>query len=239
MIKNDTEMTRQSLAKIFLADERGYMQNENYRSYSTFNTNNFFSRYKTAFNNLSALNDDTLAAQQCISYVVKQNSYIIVLPVVGGIEYMINDASPDFVNAGTLAIFKIPANSTLTYKNPLDKELINYIHFELNANNDDENIFNNLIDFDLNVNQNKLATITNTKDQQNNFLSISIGKFDGRQDVVHQTNKASTFAFIIQGVFEVEERLLHARDGLALNQSGKSIEFEALSNEAILLLLEW
>lgn len=235
----NTEMTRRSDAKIFLAEERGCTQNENYRSYTTFNTNHFFSRYKAAFNNLSALNDDTLAAQQSINYVVEQNSYIIILPVVGGVEYMINDASPNIINAGSVAILNIPANSTLTYKNPLDKELINYIHFELNANDDDKNIFNNLIDFNLNVNQNKLETITNTKVQQNKFLSVSIGKFDGRQSVVHHTNKASIFAFIIQGVFEVEERLLHARDGLALNQPGKSIEFEALSNEAILLLLEW
>lgn len=44
-------------------------------------------------------------------------------------------------------------------------------------------------------------------------------------------------AFVLQGTFEVENRLLEAKDGLALWNTA-NIELEALSNEAILLLLE-
>lgn len=43
--------------------------------------------------------------------------------------------------------------------------------------------------------------------------------------------------FVLQGVFEVASRLLHAKDGLAL-RGFEEAAFEALSNEAILLLIE-
>ena len=45
------------------------------------------------------------------------------------------------------------------------------------------------------------------------------------------------FAFVIEGAFELEGRLLHARDGLALWNLEK-IEWEALSGGAILLVLQ-
>jgi len=41
----------------------------------------------------------------------------------------------------------------------------------------------------------------------------------------------------LEGAFEVEGRLLHARDGLALWETEK-VELEALSNDAIILVME-
>ena len=43
--------------------------------------------------------------------------------------------------------------------------------------------------------------------------------------------------FVIEGAFEVQGTLLHARDGLALWGTDK-LEKEALSNDAIILLIE-
>jgi redox-sensitive bicupin YhaK (pirin superfamily) len=43
--------------------------------------------------------------------------------------------------------------------------------------------------------------------------------------------------YVIEGAFEVQYRLLHARDGLALWEAER-VEWEALSNDAILLVLE-
>jgi hypothetical protein len=66
-----------------------------------------------------------------------------------------------------------------------------------------------------------------------------IGKFDGRKEGTHIVTDAGKgiFVFVIEGAFEVQNRLLQLRDGLALWNTA-SIEFEALSNDAILLLLE-
>jgi hypothetical protein len=43
---------------------------------------------------------------------------------------------------------------------------------------------------------------------------------------------------VLQGVFEIANRLLHERDGLALTyQQDDVLEFEALSNDAVLILV--
>ncbi|WP_316804619.1 hypothetical protein [Pedobacter nototheniae] len=49
-------------------------------------------------------------------------------------------------------------------------------------------------------------------------LRISAGIFEGRKEAIYkmQKPKNSFYAFTIDGAFEVEERLMHARDGLAL-----------------------
>lgn len=47
----------------------------------------------------------------------------------------------------------------------------------------------------------------------------------------------SLFVFVVQGAFEVQYRLLEGGDGLALWALSQT-EIEALSDEAILLLLE-
>ena len=66
-----------------------------------------------------------------------------------------------------------------------------------------------------------------------------IGKFDGRKEEIYTLKNKNNgiFVFIIDGVFEVQNHLLHARDGLSLKNI-EAIEFEALSENAIVLLLE-
>ena len=66
-----------------------------------------------------------------------------------------------------------------------------------------------------------------------------MGKYDGRREGVFKLTKDThtVFAFVIEGAFEVQNRLLHARDGLGLWNLDE-VEFEALSNEAIILLIE-
>ncbi len=63
-----------------------------------------------------------------------------------------------------------------------------------------------------------------------------MGKYDGRKkgDYVLKNKNNGVFAFVIEGVFEVHDRLLHAKDALAIWDADE-IDFEALSNGAILL----
>jgi hypothetical protein len=75
-------------------------------------------------------------------------------------------------------------------------------------------------------------------------FGISIGKFSGRAETDYRpkNKEAGLFVFVIEGAFEVEGRLLHARDGLAIEQADESdsyrIEMEALSNDAVILTIE-
>ena len=69
--------------------------------------------------------------------------------------------------------------------------------------------------------------------------AISIGKFSGRRESIYHRKYPNTgiFAYVLKGVFEVEGRLLHERDGLELYDS-EFVEIEALSNDAVILVFE-
>ena len=80
--------------------------------------------------------------------------------------------------------------------------------------------------------------------QKNTFIcgsesfKVFIGKYEGRvEDVSTLQNNNMVFICVLVGVFEVQNRLLHACDGLSL-QNVSEIAFEALSNDAMLLILE-
>jgi len=70
-------------------------------------------------------------------------------------------------------------------------------------------------------------------------FSISIGKFGGRREAnyLQKNNDAGFFVFVIEGAFEVQGALLQARDRLVLWDT-EDVEMEALSNDAIILVLE-
>lgn len=72
------------------------------------------------------------------------------------------------------------------------------------------------------------------------YPQVSIGKFTGRHDVVYTPANPHNrlFVYVIDGAFEVQGRLLHPRDGLGLWDEPDNIELEALSNDAIVLLIE-
>ena len=70
-------------------------------------------------------------------------------------------------------------------------------------------------------------------------LTASIGQFAGRHEAVYQlaNPEARLYAYVLTGAFELEGRLMHEKDGLALWNVAE-IELEALSNDAVVLLLE-
>ncbi len=98
------------------------------------------------------------------------------------------------------------------------------------------NNINKLSRFKLHEDKDQLISLT----PDNMCPIVKIGKFAGRKEAVYKISrqKNSVFAFVIQGAFEVQGRLLHARDGLGLWDDTNLIELEALSNDAIVLLLE-
>jgi quercetin 2,3-dioxygenase len=89
--------------------------------------------------------------------------------------------------------------------------------------------------FDLTNCKNKLLDVY--PDAQYARHKSFIGKFAGREECVFQMEGKGLFFFVIEGAFEVQYRLLEARDGLAL-WNVRSVEIEALSKDAIILLLE-
>lgn len=232
-------------AQIYLADQRGYLQTDSLRSYHTFNFGHYYEESREAFRSLRALNDDTLRAGASLQMQVQQDTACMLLPVSGGLQYTSSLAGgalvTDFLEPGQLGILSLTSGMTYTISNPYETEFINFLQIWLNRSPGGSDSNFSQFSFDLS-DKNKLLSLFEAESGGRGF----IGQYGGRQEGVYwvSSSRAGTlthavFAFVLQGAFEFQNRLLHEKDGLALLPiQNETIEFEALSNDAILILLE-
>jgi quercetin 2,3-dioxygenase len=234
-------MNQQSKAKIFLADQRGLNETASFRSMHTFNFGEYFNEHKHAFGDMYALNDDTLAGGCSVKMLIKEYSYIILVPVEGAIEYTDTNGNNNIISAGQVQVVTLDKGVIMEMKNPFREQPVNCLQIWFKA---DKSVYPSGLQLttynDVNENLNNLVqAVPESMDTNMLPFAISIGKFSGRGETMyHLKNKSKrVFVFVIEGAFEVEGRLLHARDGLALWEKAE-IEMEALSNDAIIVLFE-
>ena len=218
-------------AQIYLADQRGCSQTDIFRSFHTFNFGNYVAENREAFGNLQALNDDTLSAEHSLKIQLLENTDVILIPIIGGLEYH-NSLQNGFLEAGTGLLLSGSAETDYEIINPYQNEYINFVQIWLKNNSPKFNSQSKEFSFDLNQ-QNQLHSIFSVNNQEG-----YIGKYGGRKkgDFTLKNPQNDVFVFVIDGAFEVQDRLLQTRDGLAISNINM-IDFEALSNEAVILIL--
>ncbi|GAA4469745.1 hypothetical protein GCM10023189_57250 [Nibrella saemangeumensis] len=227
-------------AQIYLADQRGCSETDFFRSYHTFNFGQYADESRKPFGALYLLNDDTLRAGASLSLQVEQNTQVVLLPVLGGLEYL-SDIDSGFLEAGQAGILSLAAGMRYTISNPYDQETINFLQWWLIPPIVDFTPGISQAGFDLSRKNTLLPLVDSTSSKADSRSFI--GRYDGRQEgtytVTVHSKATGIFVFIIQGAFEVANRLLHEKDGLALlYEKANALEFEALSNDALLLLLD-
>ena len=185
-----------------------------------------------------ALNDETIAAGYSQSSIIEEDSHVLLLPVVGTLLCKVNERTWSIVDAGQLQIFRLNVGDSIEILNCYKVELVNFIHARVRTD-DLKKSAKKLFTFDIDENKNNLIDITGPNGSNN--LYASIGKFTGRCEAGYKlkNKKNNLFAFVIEGVFEVDGKLLHARDGLGLWNEPCDIEMEALSNNAIIYFIEF
>lgn len=207
-----------SSGRIFPAGERAHTETEWSRSCNTLKHGPFGELYQ--------LSDDTLAGGRTTAQVIEEDTVMVLLPAVGSIH--VGDA---LLEAGEVQVSYVQKGTTVTISNPYEHELVNYLQlfFKNTAAIQEEPV---LYAFDMG--ENKLLDLFAA-----NQVFASIGKFSGRKEAVYETYQPGNgvFVFVVQGAFEVQYRLLEGRDGLAL-WDVEQIEIEALSNDAIILVVE-
>lgn len=226
-------MMIQADATIFLADQRGVSQTDWFRSYHSFNFGAYQAENREPFGNLRVFNDDTLAAGKSLKMQVDENTDVILLPLVGAIEYSNSLGDTGFLEAGQVQVFSAAQGMEYEITNPYSNELVNFLQIWVLGQKEQfiPKTTQNSFDFQ---DKNQLLPC---------FYNLAygmIGKFEGREEgtyQVQQPERNGVFIFVIQGAFEVQNRLLHPRDGLSLTHVTE-VDFEALSNEAIVLILE-
>jgi hypothetical protein len=225
-------MKLMSRAKIFLADQRGLTETKKLRRFSTFNFEKFTNPDKEPLDGLYLWNEDMLAKRQKTCFEVDRDSNMIIIPITGSVNYLDDTENETDIEVEEIAVVYVERGANITLSNPFDNDTIHYLCIGINAN---EPLPNNpqFFYFDL-AKQNKLMKI----DHSSLPFSMSIGRFTGRKEVVYQISPdKKLYAFVISGAFEMDGRLLHQGDGIALWETDE-IEIEALSDNAVVLALE-
>lgn len=234
-------MIVQTQGKIYLAAQRGISQRSGFRSFHTFNSGNDQEESRGSFGNLQMLNDDTLAGGESYSMTAVQNTDVILLPVVGAVEYRNSLGGSGILEAGQFQIFSAAQGMDFDISNPYETELVNLLQIWLK--NDDPGFISK--NQEGNIDLKKRNQLVPLFSQNKEGLKIQqpaygyLGKYEGRKEEIYvlENPENGIFVFVIEGAFEVQNRLLEARDGLSLRHL-KTLEFEALSNDAILLIIE-
>lgn len=239
-------MTTHIQAQLYLSDQRGCTQTAYARSFHTLNFGSYVDAYRKPFGSLTALNDDTLAAGHSLTGQVDQQTRVVIIPVIGGLEFD-SSVGHGFVQSGQAQVFSLAPGMELTIRNPYETDVINFI--QILIANPATHFFPacHPVEFDLSVKNTLIPLFTLAADHEASRQPVNgfIGKYDGRQAGFYQSvttdgqQPHGIFAFVLSGAFEVQDRLLQTGDGLALTNLGDQlIEFEALSNEAIVLLMD-
>jgi hypothetical protein len=234
-------MLIQTEAQIYLANKRGKTRTQGFSSFHTFNFGSYYADERTPFGRLAAFNDETLAPEEMIEIAMVKPTEVILVPIVGGIELMDRTGESVYISCGETFSFLAFPESKFKIINPYDKETVNYlqIHFWPQFG-DSEFIIDHLDELPLRQfsleTKNELVKAFETADGE---VVGFIGQFEGREEgtLNLQNPEKGVFGYVIQGAFEVQNRLLEKGDALSL-KNVHEVEFEALSNGAIILLVE-
>jgi len=222
--------------KIYLSEQRGILETSSIRSVMTFNGGKYFNEHKAAFESLIRLNDEQIAPSAEVVVEITEDCYLILLPITGDLKYI--SQQHHFIEVSQSGCFKHNRGDQIIFKNPYEHDFINYLQIWFKDISKAIPIIECLKSFDLIKSYNTFSPlgIINRGSEPN--AKIQIGQFDNRLEFTYNIAFGnSLFAYVISGAFEIEGRLLHPRDGLALwNLS--SVELESLAKDAVLILIE-
>ncbi|MDB5269979.1 MAG: hypothetical protein JWP58_3019 [Hymenobacter sp.] len=232
-------MIAQTPGKIFLADERGLAESDRFRRYSTFSFGPWAHPHKGPFGRLYGLNEETLAGGHALDFTVVEASHIVIIPITGTVTLGSFGPPETTVSVEETTVLTLPAGSTLHVRNPYDTELVSFLHIWLLADAPVASSNEERRSFSPEAIKSQLARLFPTAGAVSLPFTLSLGRFAGRQEAVYRLESPanSLFVFALAGAFEVESRLLHEKDGLALWNVAE-IELEALSNDALIIVLE-
>ncbi len=227
------KMIKQIPTQIYKSEARGVFKTENHNCFATFNFADYQDLSRKPFGTLQILNEEILGPNQRINVTVKENTNVVILPLFGGVEYSDNHLKSEFLRVDQIKLVKVSSEMSFEIFNPYENEIVSYLQIDF------------LQDLQFYQNHSELSEIDFTS--RNKMLPLFeigknagfIGVYDGRKHGSYtlRDTKNGVFVFVINGAFEVEDRLLEAKDGLSLKKVS-AIEWEALSENAVLLVFE-
>jgi quercetin 2,3-dioxygenase len=225
---------------MYLAEQRGISRSDEHITRHHFSFGAYQQELNDAAGSLSAFNDEMLAGGKACTHVAGQDASVLIIPVLGKVTCACGASAGNTIEAGDYALLSLSKGSELRFSNPYPDEIVNYLHAWVTLSpskrmsgertKSKRSLLPELF-------RNQLLPLVEEGDAVN--ASAVLGQFDGRKPGSYQTTGGKgVFVFIVEGAFEVQNRLLHSRDALVL-QEPTTISFEALSNDAIILIMEY
>ncbi|MDC6366950.1 MULTISPECIES: hypothetical protein [Flavobacteriaceae] len=217
------EVILKETAQIFLAGKRHRHETPNYRCL----TSQMLAQ--GGLTSMPRFSDETLAPVKSKTFTMDEDALLMVLPLVGSIVCGIYDGQHSTkIFPEELQVFSLEKGASFSLSNPDKNELANYLQLWIKRDASSKKVrFGNYV-------HNALNTIFEAAD-----FKIHFGVFDGRMetDYVPFSKQNNITVFVINGAFEVQNRLLESRDSLLLRNFDQ-LEMEALSENAIIFIVE-
>jgi quercetin 2,3-dioxygenase len=236
-------MLQQHFGKLFLADQRDLLETSAFRRYSTFQSGVYAHEHQQPFGRLHALNEETLAGGQTVTLPVSDAALVLIVPITDVVWAGTTTGVAALVAVEELHVLRVAAGDIVEFTNPSPTELVSFLHIWLSA---PAAGMSQIFTFDLQDQPNQLVAARPVVAAPLGAVAaplpfqVRMGRFAGRRQAGCPIPTAATarfLAFVLVGAFEVEGRLLHAGDGLAL-WNISTVELEAMSNDAVVLTLE-
>ncbi|MFV5684977.1 hypothetical protein ACM55I_05990 [Flavobacterium sp. GB2R13] len=145
--------------------------------------------------------------------VLEANNTMLILPLFAGVDYKDSLGNESFIGVEQIRIVSAKKGMTLELTNSYEEENVSYLQIGFNAKSQD---------FESNFKQFHFGLTD--KNQLIPLFEISktlgyIGMYDARKEGVYslKNNSNGVFVFVINGAFEIENRLLESKDGLSLS----------------------
>lgn len=222
---------------MFLAEQRGLHQDQFIRRYSSFNFNEYFNPHKTPFAQLFMLNDSCMVAGHRNELIADRNCQLVTVPITGAICIQKGGLLTEKIDVGEVHLSALSVGDQLSILNPYEDDLVTYLQIGI-ASSEIVNDHFKTGQFNIDLLNEMNPIVFKTIENEGLSYSLNIGRFSGRGEACWSLKENSMlFCYVIAGAFEIEGRLMHESDGLAL-WNASSIECEALSSHAILLTIE-
>jgi hypothetical protein len=227
-------MMQQGRATIFLTDHRESEELEGYRN--EFVWDKRYGPSTGAFpTGIDRINLTSLHSVMDIA--VPENNTLMLIPVIGAIRLEGLCGGTDLIAAGQMQFLTRYGYSKLRVSNPFRDGAVQFLQVYLSSG-ENSDMWYPRVSYDVNAYPDQLIDVTTQLEGYAGLpIVVRMGRFRGRTETHLKGKDTGVFTFVLSGAFEVQGRLLHAMDGLAVCDVDE-IEIEAFANDSIILILE-
>jgi hypothetical protein len=222
-------------SRLLKADRRGAILSSKHRNYSTFHFGAHRQAGSEPFGSLQFINDLAVAPGHTIFNLQNDEILDIILPVAGSVVYNGFENNSLAVNPEQVLFLNDGRNNVYSLNNEHTGAWSNYLSIGLKRN--DVSVQKHSVQKIEFSHLNTLASLNIEKMAGGCYGYTGVYKGRTKANYTLKRPENGVFIYVIDGAFEVEDRLMEFRDGLALWDTPE-IEFESLSDNAVLLLLE-